>query len=685
MRWVIDTFLAERDRWFLWLPVFVGAGICFYYALPAEPSLTPGLILLGLIAACAVFFRRRLAFFALMLPVMTLLGFLSAAIETRLVAQPMLEEKLGPSIVVGRVMVINYLPDGYRLWLDAIQVEGLAESKTPRRVRVKVRYQEEVPEPGRWVSVKAILYPLSGPAEPGAFDFRRHAFYQGYGGTGFSVGKWRYAEGPEADFSSRVLIFFEKVRTHIAGKVFTSDKDANAAVASALITGDQSAINRGTLQTMRISGISHILSVSGLHITLVAGIVFFSLRALMAMVPWIALHWPIKKIAAFVAMLAALFYTMMCAAPVPAVRALLMSGILLIAIMVDRRAISMRLVALTALLSLLVAPSALLDPSFQLSFGAVMALIAVYEKDEKAIWQKFRAQGLLGKAALYLFASVLTSLVASIATTPLILYHFQQITWYGVLANLIAMPLSSFIIMPAAILTVLLMPFGWESWPYLVMREGIGWMLGSATWVASLPGAVTYHPAMAPLFLVITAAGGLWVCLWRQNWRFLGLVPFFLGSLGFLLTARPDILVADDGATVAVLSSDGKRIVRAADEEDFTVKVWLQRDGLRDKKDFYNWFEVAEKGGGYGLICHGDNCLYRLNNVAVAFPMTAPGHNELCKKANLVIVPEPRGLCRDIQKIERQAVTAYGSHALFLEKKVKIRTAKNPARHRQWD
>lgn len=680
---LLSPLLHERDRWFLWLPVAMGLGVELYFGWPREPPLAAGFLVAGVGLLAAWRLRGHAVLYPVLLVALAGLGFGMAALETRLMTQPMLREKTAATNVVGRVMTINPLPDGYRVWLSGVQVEDLPEKDTPRTVRLKIRYREEVPEPGRWIGVRAILYPLSRPAEPGAFDFRRYAFYQGYGATGFSIGKWRYGEGPPADMAGRLAIAFEKIRAGIAQAFFAQGKSREAAVAVALVTGDQAGIDKGTMEAMRISGISHILSVSGLHITLVAGIVFFTLRALLALIPGAALHWPIKKIAAFAALLAAVFYTLMCAAPVPAVRAMLMSSLILIAVMADRRTLSMRLVAFAALASLLVAPSAMLDPSFQLSFGAVAALVAVFEKNEHALWRRFYTDGWLMRLTLYIGFTVLTSLVAAVATAPFILYHFQQVNWYGVFTNLVAVPLSTFIIMPAAILAVLLIPFGLESLPLALMREAIGWMIACAQWVSGLPGAVTYHPAMAPVFILLVAAGGLWLCLWRESWRFIGLVPFLLGTFGFLFAERPHLFVADDGITLALRAQDGRLIARAKDREAFALKVWQQRDGRAGDGPSYflDWLDLAEQGGAGKLHCTD----YDFSTGGFAFPMRAKGLDDACGAYEVVVAPAAPMGCGTLYTINAQHVAAAGSHAFYMkDAKPVLKTARQPGHERPW-
>ncbi len=663
---LLKPFIEERDRWFLWLPVFMGCGIGLYFTWPFEPALGLCIAAPLIIAALIALFRHHVALPILVALLAFGIGHLAAKIETMLLKQPMLSHPIERAEVTGRVMSVNHLPDGFRVWMEDVQIEGLLQKDTPHKIRIKVKSDKNIPLPGEWVVMRATLYPLSRPAEPGGFDFRRYAFFQGYGATGYTLSQWHKAEGLPPNLMQSIALYFERVRVSINEKLFAEGKDKYTAVASALISGDQSTIDRGTMQAMRISGISHILSVSGLHITLVAGIVFYALRALMALIPWLALQFHIKKIAAFFAMAAAIFYTFMCSAPIPAVRSMLMSSLILIAVMVDRRALSMRLVAFAALVSLLVSPVSLFDPSFQLSFGAVMMLVAAFEKHEMAWLRVFKSEGWIGKLYQFILGSIASSIIATFATMPLILYYFQQVNWYGVFTNLIALPLSTFIIMPMALISALAMPFDLQHWPMLGMNLGIKWMIDSAEFVSNWPGAATYHPAMPFYGLLMVTFGGVWLCIWQKRWRFLGLIPFILGTLTFLITPRPDVFVADDGITIGVHLAKNHMVVRAKSREDFTVQSWHQRNGNMngDFSNMQNWFDMAEAGGVEDIQCDTKACTLTRHGKHVGFPMLKDDVVSLCDKVDMIIAPAETDACAK-KTITPQQAEQGGAYVLF--------------------
>lgn len=675
---IFKPFAEERERWFLWLPVFMGCGIGLYFTWLFEPPLWLCVVVPFAVAVLAIALRHHVSLPIWIVLLAFCVGHLAAKVETLMLDQPMLEKQIERAEVIGRVMSVNHLPDGFRVWMEDIQIEGVLEKNTPHKIRIKVKSDKNIPEPGEWIVMRASLYPLSRPAEPDGFDFRRYAFFQGYGATGYTLSSWRKAEGTPPSMMQDVALYFERVRVSINQKLFAQGKDRYTAVASALISGDQSAIDKGTMQAMRVSGISHILSVSGLHITLVAGIVFYVLRAIMALIPWFNVQFHTKKIAAFFALCAAMFYTFMCSAPIPAVRSLLMSSLILIAVMVDRRALSMRLVAFAALVSLLVSPVSLFDPSFQLSFGAVMALIAAFEKNEAAWLRSFESEGLIGKFRQYILASIASSVIASIATMPLILYYFQQVNWYGVITNLIAVPLSTFIIMPMALISALAMPFDLQHWPIMGMNHGIKWMIDSAEVVSNWPGAATTHPAMPFYALLMVTFGGVWVCIWQKRWRYLGLIPFVLGTLTFLITPRPDVFVAEDGITVGVRMADNHLVVRAKSREDFTVQSWHQRNGhmTGDFTAMVNWFDVMDAGGAEDLSCKDKTCILTRYGKRIAFPMADEDVAALCDIADVIIAPAETDACATKTITPKQAEQR-GAYALYInENRIETKRSK---------
>ena len=370
------------------------------------------------------------------------------------------------------------------------------------------------------------------------------------------------------------------IRVGIAQRILAVLPGDTGTIAVALIAGDQYGISEATMADMRDTGLAHLLSISGLHILLVTTILFGGFRLLFATAGRIALYYPIKKWAAGIALIGAGFYVLLAGAPVPTLRSFIMAGIFLLGIMLDRDAISMRTVAIAAVVVLLIGPEGLTGASLQMSFAAVIALIALYEviKERQALRERDRS--LFGRALRYLALTVLASLVASLATAPFALYHFNRPAIYGVAANLAAVPLTSVWVMPWAVAAVMLMPFGLESWALIPMGWGIDGIRIIADTVAGWPGAAQPLPAMPLMGLLTVVAGGLWLCLWRRRWRLLGVPLMLLGLLGALFVRQPDVLVSEEGDLMAVQDGSGGYALSSLTRAGFERDIWLRRAGL---------------------------------------------------------------------------------------------------------
>ncbi len=381
---------------------------------------------------------------------------------------------------------------------------------------------------------------------------------------------------------------------------------------------------------MQIAGIAHLLAISGLHLGLVAGTLFFAVRVALALAPPLALRLPGKKIAAALALIGALAYLLLTGATVPTQRAFVMTALMLLAVMVDRNPFSMRLVAWAALVVLLSQPESLLGASFQMSFAAVVALIATYET---GIARRAQASGLDGRLALYVGGVALTTIVASLATAPLTIYHFGRLATYGVVANLIAVPLTAFWIMPVGLLGLLLLPLGLDGPCFVLMGHGIELMLALAATIADWPGAAAYLARPPIAALTVTVLGGLWLCLWRTGWRRLGLLGVALGGLLMLLERPPDLLIDGRGELVAVRLEDGRLALSPWQRDRWITDGWLRSAGQASAAPWPAAGEVL----GEGLRCDGLGCVVSRGGHRIALSRRPEALEADCARADLVI------------------------------------------------
>ena len=432
------------------------------------------------------------------------------------------------------------------------------------------------------------------------------------------------------------------------------------------------------------AGLAHLLAISGLHIGLVAGILFFAVRFLLAAIPPVALRYPVKKWAALAALAGAFFYLLLSGATVPTQRAFLMLAVVLAAVVLDRTAISMRLVAWAAVLVLLIAPESLLSASFQMSFAAVTALVAVYEAlaGRSSAWRT--GAGRVRKFGLYVSGVLLTTVVAGMATAPFALYHFNRFALYSVAANLIAVPLTGLWIMPWAICAFALMPFGLEALALAPMGWGIDAVIAVAETVAAWPGAVALAPAMPGIGLVIAAIGGLWFCLWRRRWRVLGLGAVAAGLATVAFVRPPDVMVNGTGRLMAVRTLSGGMAVSSSRRSKFVAETWLRRAG-QDRAAPWPREGLSPDGG---LGCDSLGCIYRANGQTVALVLHPAALDEDCARATVVISTIPvrgRRCRRAAVVIDRFDLWRRGAHALWLDAGgIRVRSVAEASGRRPW-
>ncbi|MGX0878680.1 competence protein ComEC [Roseovarius sp. MBR-154] len=563
-------WLSQRGSLFPWVPVWLGCGVGLYFALRAEPPVAVlwacggGALGLGLLGLRG----REWAGPLLLLCALVLAGVAIAGARAHLLAGPVLGWRYyGP--VEGRIVAIDRsASDALRLTLDRVVLDRMRPDRIPDRVRVSLHGDQRfiTPRPGLRVMMTAHLGPPSGPVEPGGFDFRRHAWFLGIGAVGYTrtpVLTVSEAQGAQAPFKARMALSAH-VQTRLPGQV--------GAFAAAIMTGDRAGLSQDTLQAMRISNLAHLLAISGLHMGLLAGFVFAACRLGLAALPGIGLRWPIKKIAAGVAILASAGYLGLSGGNVATERAFVMVAVMLVAVMLDRRALSLRAVAVAAVIVLCLQPEALLGPGFQMSFAATVALVAVFG------WLR-DAQVPLGARWLRpVLAVVISSAVAGAATAPVAAAHFNQIAQYGLLANLMSVPLMGVLVMPAAVVAALLLPFGLDWLPLWVMGQGLEWILGVATRVSSWEGARGLVVSPGPEVLPLIALGALFLVLWQGRARLAGLVPVMLGVWLWTGAERPAVLVSDTGGLVGVLTPEGRALNKPRGG-GFVALNWLENDG----------------------------------------------------------------------------------------------------------
>jgi competence protein ComEC len=630
-------WLAEEvgpGRLIPWLPVAFASGILVYFAAQHEPIMAPAPALaLAFMLAAALARARPIAFPALIAVAAACAGFATAAIKSAWIAHPVLHHAAGNVAISGWVETREERERTDRIVVKVERLESRPLNDAPDRVRVSVR-KGQAPPVGAFIEIKTRLNAPLAPLRPGGYDFARDLYFQGIGATGFAVGEIKVVAPPRRPGLWLVYAaFIESMRDGIDKRIRAAVPGDAGSIASALITGKRDAISGPLNDAMYISSLAHVLSISGYHMAVVAGAVFFLVRAVLALIPGFAARRPIKKWAALAALAAATFYLLLSGAEVATQRSYYMTAIVLGAVLIDRQAITLRTIGTAAVLVLLVAPEAVVHPSFQMSFAATLALIAAYERGLP--WKTQHADTPLGaRIALWgvyeVAGLIFASLVAGLGTTPYAAYHFHRMAPYGVLANLLAMPIVSAWIMPAGMLALVAMPFGFDDVLWRLMGMGIEWMDAIAMWVASLPGAVGRVPAFGGGPLLLCTAGLVMVCLMRSPLRWGGAMAIVAATLWALATPLPDVLVAPSGDLIAVRGADGRLAVIKKGGEGFAVKEWLAADA--DPRT------TADPTLGNGVACDAVGCTARFAGRAIVALALAPeAFAEDCQRAALVV------------------------------------------------
>ncbi len=580
---VLAPLDAARGRLFPFVPVFLGCGIGAYFALPAEPDLG----VLAFLAAGAVAVMVLVALWPLrggpllIAAALVAAGVAAAGFRAHLVAAPVLRAHYyGP--VEGRLVMVDRSVSGaVRLTLDRVYLPGMAPARTPARVRVSFHGDEAAAAlvPGTRVITTASLSPPSGPVEPGGFDFRRQAWFERLGAVGYT----RNPALAIAPAPSGAALAITRLRLRMSAAIRTALPGEPGGFVAAILTGDRSGVGTATTEALRASNLAHLLAISGLHMGLLTGLVYGGLRGTLALVPPVALRLPIRKIAALGALAAAAFYLALSGGNVATQRAFIMAAVMLGAILLDRRAISLRSVALAGTLILVYRPEALLSPGFQMSFAATAALVAVFAALRKRRERRMQNPGARMRRrwpswAAGLWSVALCSLVAGIATAPVAAAHFHRMAEYGLAANLLAVPLMGTVVMPAAVLAALLYPLGLHGVALWIMELGVRWILGVAHFVAALDGAVRHVPAPPGWVLPMAALGALWLIIWRGRARLAGAAVCTLALAGWGMAERPLLLISQDASLVGVRTDTGRALTRHRGA-GFTARNWLAADG----------------------------------------------------------------------------------------------------------
>lgn len=665
----IEAFLErERAQLPLWFSAAFGFGIAIWMWLPG-PQQWAAVIALALgIAATGVAagesrIGRGLLFGGLAMAAGTALVWW----RSEQIAAPRLDR---PAVVVFEAMVDKVESRAAKGDLRLTLVPRA--SQLPPLVRISMP-EEGAPiglGDGAIIRLKARLQPPPPMALPGSHDFARDAWFLGIGGVGRAVGPVDLV-GPSSGGGLDALR--ERLGRHIREQL----PDSSGGIATALVTGDQAAVSEGDAEAMRRSGLTHLLSVSGLHIAAVVGAAMLLSLKLLALSERLVLRFNLVLVAAGFGALAGVAYTLFTGMQVPTVRACLAGLLVLGGIALGRDAISLRLVAVGALVVLLFRPEAIAGASFQMSFAAVTSIIAIHHWPPVRHWLAPREEVWPLRLGRGLFGLLLTGLVVEVALIPFALYHFHRAGLYGVAANLVAIPLTTFVIMPLEAGALILDTLGLGAPLWAATGWAIDAILAIAHWVGTADGAVATLPTMPRWAFALMVGGGLWLCLWTGRERLWGALPFACGVLGAFMAPVPSLLVTGDGQHLSLVRADGVPVLLRSRSGDFVRN-------LMSEASAYDGDPLALEEQRFAR-CSRDACVADIAENKRAWRLLAiRSRNRIdwteltraCAGADIVVADRrlPEGCMPRWLKLDRETLQRSGGVAIYLGEEPRVTT-----------
>ncbi|MEM6682264.1 MAG: ComEC/Rec2 family competence protein, partial [Pseudomonadota bacterium] len=577
----------EHTQRLLWAPAGLAAGAGLYFNLPFEPPIAAGIFALW-VSVLLAWLLPTYRTIALLIGLICA-SFCGAQVKTHAFGPSVITKQQPARTYIARVeRVEERLEGGWRIHLSDLASPG-ETLKLPAKVRLVAR--TDVPatlRAGQRISLRAVLTPLPRPVLPGSYDFGRALFLKGYGATGFAVSAVTVLTGPDEALEVSVIT---RARKSVDAAINKALAGPSAGLAKALLLGDKSQIPRDVRETYRRAGLAHLLAISGLHMALVAGCVFLCIRQGLSCSARLALILPLKSIAAGVTIAALICYLMLVGAPVSAQRATLMASCVMLAIIVGRSAISLRTAALAAIPMLVLWPENITDIGFQMSFAAVVALVSGYEAAATTFARlRVRYGPVRGGALNYLLGIMLSTILAEIAVLPLSLYHFNEITVYGLIGNAFAVPITGFWVMPAGLVGILLTPFGLADPAFYMMGLGLDLMTALTQDISAAPGAYLAFKSPSTVALLVFCCAGLWLCLWRTRLRYLSVPVLLIIPFVAFSYQMPTLLLSPSANAFAVKTTRDGYVLLHGKRSSFAAQVWARemgQAGFSDMKERY--------------------------------------------------------------------------------------------------
>jgi competence protein ComEC len=679
----IERFLASAgfDR-APWLAVAFAGGIAAWFVLDNHLKwlfFMAACAATGLVALAMVrwpYLRQAL----IAVPLMLLAGCAVIWAKSAIVGQEPVERP-----VVGRftakVLARQEQPAQQRVRLILATREPGTGRAIKVRINVPVEHDRDGLNPGARVNLRARLMPPAPPMLPGGYDFARTAWFDGLAATGTVLGPIAVVEGGRNGGA------LSAIRASLARHVRERLPDASGGIATALASGDRGGIREADAQAMRDSGLAHLLAISGLHVSAVVGAAYVLAMRCLALWPWLALRVRLPLVAAGIGAVSGIGYTLLTGAQVPTVRSCVGAVLVLAALALGRQALSLRVLAVAAMFVMLLWPESVTGPSFQMSFTAVMVIIALNTAEPVRGFLSPREEGVAARFARYGLALFVTSLLIEIALVPIAFFHFHRSGIYGSAANVIAIPLMTVVTMPAIAIALLLDVIGLGAPAWWLAGKSIDVTLAMAHWVSRQPGAVNLRPAVDLLTMALLVGGGLWLALWQGRVRFWGLLPILAGALSLATLKPPDVLISGDGRHVGITGETQGLLVLREGRSSYA------RDNLTELSAMDG--EVTGFESWPGARCSQDFCALDLKRDARTWRLLVSRstyrvpERELaaaCDRADIVIADRwlPRSCQPHALRADRSTLSHSGGLAIWLDTMRIESVAEGQGEHGWW-
>jgi len=657
----------------LFSPMFICAGIGLYFSLNYEPSLKFSIlcfcICLFLLVITRKLYSAKIITAALCFAAF---GFAAAKISEVESNTKVIGFRLSDTVVNGEISDIEFTGNRTRIVLDNPRIDGLKPDKHPRRIRLSIRNHSNDITVGDSIRVRATIFPPPAAARVGGYNPSLGMYFKSIGATGYNLDDIEIITHQQ---TANLTTYIQNIRHDLTKTIMRQSSYPENTIIAALITGEQRMVPDDINNAYRAAGIMHILSISGFHIGLIAGLVFWLSRSIMALFPYLALHHPIKKYASVISLICTVLYLLISGLQVPAVRSFIMVAVMMLAIIADRKAISMRNVVIAAIIILCYSPESLLTPGFQLSFAATISLVAFYESIAPHIASFFHQRSIIMKPVYYLLMINLTSMIAGTVTAPFVIYHFNQVNAYGILGNLFAIPLSSFVIIPFAILALL--PTGLSELFFSITERAIFIMNILAEKVAELSGSQINVIAPTSYGIIAIAAGLYFLCIWPTRARYFGLIIAGIGAITAWFNPQPDFIANEDSALLNL--HNGSVVWLKGGEEGYAYERWMASLGATKS------YIPLEKQNI--MNCAYDVCTITAQNKKILL-IDSNGETKNCEGFDVIINYSRNKNCAEYNTIGYIDFLRNGTYEFYLNPNIRDKTeilrARDSSKSRPW-